>query len=291
MMNAMRPFAGDAMFPKSVCNALTNGMDGRLLQIFKKYYTNHAVLQDLSTTFQRSCSRRILAAMQTAKYEVHSMSPLARDSIGGQAFAANVNAFPSQAECTLDHYSQGGYSSGDGYRSEGGNFDSSCGSRGKLGRGNKCFGCKGPYPYIKNKVIVCPNKDKPGVRIAAKKAYQEWLGKLRKRNKKCKDRQDRPLDFNKLSDRDKTSMRESILTSLCVRDAIDEASTITTDSTHPHDRPRDSCKNSPTKQAKMTILVVHVSVLSSASHKKSIVPAPIAPSAQCCTVLLIPRPC
>ncbi len=30
------------------------------------------------------------------------------------------------------------------------------------------------HPYIRNKVIVCPNKDKLGVCAAAKKAYHEW---------------------------------------------------------------------------------------------------------------------
>jgi hypothetical protein len=188
----------------------------------------------------------------------------------GQVFATNtnVNVFPSQAECNLDLYSQGGYSSGVGYCSKGGHSDSSRGSRGELGWGNKCFGCKGPHPYIKNKVIVCPNKDKPGVRAAAEKAYQEWLEKLCKRNKK---RKDLPLDYNKLNGRDKASMQECILASLCICNTTDEASKITTDSTHPC----DSRKNSPTKQAKMTILVVDLLVLSSASHNKSILLAPI----------------
>jgi hypothetical protein len=115
---------------------------------------------------------------------------------------------------------------------------------------------------------VCPNKDKPGVHAAAEKAYKVWLEILRKRNKK---RKDRPLDYNKLSERDKASMRKSDLKSLCVHNATDEASTITADSSHPHD-PR---KNSPTKRAKMTILIIDVSVLSSASLNKSILLAPI----------------
>jgi hypothetical protein len=66
-------------------------------------------------------------------------------------------------------------------------------------------------------------------------------------------------------------MQESILASLCVRNATDEALAITADSS----RPRDPRKNSPTKQAKMTMLVIDVLVLSSASLNKSILPAPI----------------
>ncbi len=44
MMSAMRPFAGDERFPKSVCNALIDGMASRLLHILKKYYADHALL-------------------------------------------------------------------------------------------------------------------------------------------------------------------------------------------------------------------------------------------------------
>jgi hypothetical protein len=115
---------------------------------------------------------------------------------------------------------------------------------------------------------VCPNKDKPGICATTEKAYQEWLDELCKRNKK---RKDCPLDYNKLNDRDKASVRESILASLCIRNTTDEASTITTDSTCP----RNSCKNSLTKQAKMAILVIDVLVLLSVSLNKSILLAPI----------------
>ncbi len=120
---------------------------------------------------------------------------------------------------------------------------------------------------------MCPNKDKPGVRAAAEKAYQEWLEKSRMKNKNCKDK---PFDYNKLNDRDKALARESVLASLCVcKQKPDKASMITTNSSRPSDRPRDS---PPSKQAKMTILVVDVLVLSSAGHNKSILPAPIVTS-------------
>jgi hypothetical protein len=274
----MRPLAGNERFPKSVYNALIDGMASRLLLcIFKKYYADHALLHDLSATFKHSCFWQILAAMQMTKNEVQSISAITRDTIGGQAFAANAGTFASHAERTLDCYSQGGgYTSGKGYRSDGrycskgGCSDSLCGSCDKLGQGDRCFGCQGPHPYIRNKVIVCPNKDKPGVWAAAKKAYQEWLEKSRKRNKKCKDK---PFDYNKLNDRDKALARENVLASLCMREQKpDEASTITTDSSHPSDHP---CDSPPSKQAKMTFLVVNVLVLSSASHNKSILLPPI----------------
>ncbi len=103
---------------------------------------------------------------------------------------------------------------------------------------------------------MCPNKDKPGVWAAAKKANQEWLEKLHKRNKK---RKDIPFDYNKLNDRDKALACESILASLCMHEQKpDKASTIATNSSRPSDRPHDS---PPSKQAKMTILVVDVLIV------------------------------
>ena len=275
MMSAMRPFASDERFPKSVCNALIDGMDGRLLRVFRKYYADHSVLHDLSATFQRERFRQILAAMQTAEDEVHSISDIARESIGGQAFA--ITAYPSQCERTLERYpSGGGYSSGEGYRSdggyrsEGGRSDTSRGSRGGYGRNHKCFGCGSTqHPWIKDKVIVCPNKDKPGVKEAAEKNYQEYIATSRKRNKKRKESKDKPFDYSSLSAKDKAAAREGVLADLCIGTRTDEASTITQDSIRPSDRPRDP------KQAKMTILVVNVAVLSSNNDNKSLLPAPI----------------
>ena len=67
--------------------------------------------------------------------------------------------------------------------------------------------------------------------------------------------------------------REGVLVSMCVcKQRPDETSMITTDFSHASDHQRNS---SPPKQAKMTILIVDVAVLSSASHTKSILLASI----------------
>ncbi len=62
---------------------------------------------------------------------------IARETIGGQAFADSTPAFASQAKRTLNCYAPGGYSSeasyhsyGGGYRSDSGCSESSRGSRG-----------------------------------------------------------------------------------------------------------------------------------------------------------------
>jgi hypothetical protein len=63
MMSAMRPFAGNKMFLKSVCNPLVDGMSTHLQLIFCKYYPNHAMLHNLSATFQCNHFHQILIAM------------------------------------------------------------------------------------------------------------------------------------------------------------------------------------------------------------------------------------
>ncbi len=185
-MNVMRQFAGNVTFPKSICNALIDGMSPDSLRVFCKHYLDHSLLHDTSSTFQFSQFKPILDAMTSAKEEVANITTIARQSVGGQAFAASVPTFASQAEHTLDRYAPGGYSSEGGYCLDGGSSESSRGSRGELGRGDKCFGCGGPHPYIKNKVVVCPNKDKPGVKEAADTNYREWVKKRKKQNKNLK---------------------------------------------------------------------------------------------------------
>jgi hypothetical protein len=108
-MNAMHPFASEAQFPKSVCNALIDGLDKRLIAIFHRNYPDHTALHDLQGSFQRSRLPIILDAMTMAEEEVQSISAIARSSVGGQAFKLDALAFPSQEEHTLDQYS-GGYS-------------------------------------------------------------------------------------------------------------------------------------------------------------------------------------
>ncbi len=105
----MRPFAGDAQFPKSVCNALIDGLDKRLIAIFCRNHANHALLHKLTASYQCRCFPEILQAMQSAEEEVQSISAIARSSVsGGQAFPITAQAFPSQAERTLANYKSGG---------------------------------------------------------------------------------------------------------------------------------------------------------------------------------------
>ncbi len=116
----MCPFAGEARFPKSICNALIDGLDKCLMAIFRCNYPNHAVLHSLEAAYQRSHFPDIIQAMQLAEDEVHSISAIVHSSVNGQVFKSDAMAFASQAERTLNRYS-GGYTSNgaasSGYRS------------------------------------------------------------------------------------------------------------------------------------------------------------------------------
>jgi hypothetical protein len=98
MMNAMHPFAGKALFSKSVCNVLIDGLDKQLMAIFCHNYANHAILHDLQAWYQRSHFPIILQALQLVEDEVHSISAIACSSIVRQAFKLNAPAFPSHAK-------------------------------------------------------------------------------------------------------------------------------------------------------------------------------------------------
>ncbi len=108
MMNGLRPFAGEACFPVSVCNMLMDGFDSRLVPIFRQNYKDYALAHDLQASFQCSKFPAILSAMQMSEDEVKLITAIAQSSVGGQAFHANAMAFPSQAETTLTRYSRGG---------------------------------------------------------------------------------------------------------------------------------------------------------------------------------------
>jgi uncharacterized Zn finger protein (UPF0148 family) len=272
MMNAMRPFAGEAVFPKSVCNALIDGMDKRLLPIFRRNYPDHAAIHNQGASFQRGRFPMILQAMQMAEDEVQSISAIARSSVAGQAFHADVLAFPSQAERTLERYSSGYQSEGGnsgGYKSEGG-YKSDGGGKRKgrgIGAKDRCFGCgasgSNVHPWMKDGKVVCPNADKPGVRKAAQENYEKWLSKKTDQRRAAKKRKDeKVIDFDTLSDANKAKMKEAVLASMHISVQPQGGTTN-----------QDSALDAPRK--KPIIFVADVVVLSSSSASRDILPAPI----------------
>jgi hypothetical protein len=143
MMNGMRPFAGEARFPVSVCNMLMDGLDSRLVPIFRQNYKDYAQTHNLQASYQHSKFPAILSTMQMSEDEVKLINAIARSSVNGQAFHSDALAFPNQTETNLNRYSGGG-----GYKSDGGSSHGgycSDDSRKSLGKNDAGFGCK-PSP-------------------------------------------------------------------------------------------------------------------------------------------------
>ena len=282
MMNAMRPFASAARFPKSVCNALIDGLDSRLVPIFRRNYPDHAVLHDLSASYQRGKFQDILQAMQMAEDEVNSISEIARSTVNGQAFHADASVNASQAERTLSRYGGGSYTSeggnsggyrsdggaSGGYRSDGGRSTGSNDSR--LGRRDRCFGCSGSHLWVVDGVVVCPNADKPGVREAAAKNYQSWLEKSRARRakRKSKDPTQQSL-YTALSAADK---QRAMSDAIALMAATHNSNRVTA---HVAPAPPAAAYNPLLPNKVPRILIADIAVLSSASDTKGMLPAPI----------------
>ena len=229
-MNAMCPFAGTARFPKSVCNVLIDGLDRRLVPIFCHNYPDHSVMHDLGATYQGSKFQEILQAMQMAEDDVNSISEITCSTVNGQTFHVDAAVNASQAERTLSRYGSGsGYTSkggvSSGYRSNGRRSETSTESR--LGHRNRCFGCKGPHPWMVKGVVVCKNADKPGVRAAAAKAYTEWIKKARARRAKRKNKGPAASTYVSLSDTNKKLVMSDALAMLAASGGVTTRSVAT----------------------------------------------------------------
>jgi hypothetical protein len=265
MMNAMQPFARDERFPVSVCNNLIDGINQRLVPIFRRHYQAYAVIHDLQASYQQLLFPLILSTMKLAEDKVQSITTIACSSIGGQAFTYSANVYPSQAESTLSRYSSG-------YKSDGSSGYCTNNTNGLwgLGKSDCCFGCKGVHPWMKDGVIVCPNCDQPGIRAIAEAAYKAWLAKARKRHAThaSRKRNRGGTNYNNMTPKNKAKIKEQVLASMGVTTIWqgDDASTIT----------NDSAKSGGTKNpTKPLILIADVQVLSLANLSKDILPAPI----------------
>jgi hypothetical protein len=264
-MNATRPFAGDERFPVSVCNKLIDGIDQHLVPIFRRHYRAYAVIHNLQASYQRSRFPLILSTMKLAKDEVQSIATIARSSVRGQAFIYSANVYPSQAELTLSRYlSRYKLDGSSGYRT-----DNTNGLRG-LGKSDRCFGCKGVHPWMKDGVIVCPNCNQPGVRAIAEAAYKAWLAKAHKRRAThaLRKRNRGGTNYNNTTPENKAKIKEQVLASMGVTTIRqgDNASTATNNSAE---------SGGAKPPMKPLILIADVQVLSLANLSKDILPTPI----------------
>lgn len=203
LMAAARPFITQDIFPVSICNKYIDNLDPRLLPAFKKYFTQYADNHPRERSYQLPTLQRILAAATTAEEEVTSIRQLSREAVG-QSFHTDVvspagaSAHPSQAEHTLSRYKESKSS------------PTSTSSR------LECFGCGGPHPFGKRdedgkSIILCPNKDKPGVIERGEKNYNAWNLRMQKRRVQRKRKGINSANFEDFSDAAKERIRKQVL--------------------------------------------------------------------------------
>jgi hypothetical protein len=177
----------------SLCTRFQDGLNTCLQTGYRQYFPQHSVVQSLNAAHQRKTLQAMLQAAQQAEDDLLAVQRIAREAMGlSQAFHAGavaggatqiVGAYPSQAEQTLRRYPQEG---GQGPSTPMGTRGSPSGNRGWT-----CFGCGGPHPWSEFRgdqgrgnqgqhVVICPNRDNPGIREHAAKQIK----KMRKRRKK-----------------------------------------------------------------------------------------------------------
>jgi hypothetical protein len=192
LMSASRPFSSQREYPVSVCARFIDGLDPRLLTGFRRNFPHHSVVQSLNAAHQRKVLQEMLQAAQIAEDDFLLITRVSREAVGlSQAFLGNspagggqvnpvVGAYPSQAELTMQRYATGGGQSTDG------SATTPTGDR----RGRRffaCHGCGGPHPWTEFKngehIVICPNRDNPGVRENAKKNIDKMKANRQKRHR------------------------------------------------------------------------------------------------------------
>ncbi len=161
----------------------------------------------------------MLQAAQQAEDDLHAVQRVAREAVGmSQAFHASATggvpiaagAFPSQAEKTLTCYS------GDSWSPAAGNAQRSMG----IQRPWSCFGCGGPHPYsefrgTEGHVIVCPNKDNPGVRENAARIIERMRKNRKKRHAQNLKRKNLgTANLSNFDEQDKKRITKQVLASM-----------------------------------------------------------------------------
>ena len=244
LMSASRPFSSQREYPVSVCARFIDGLDPRLLTGFRRNYPNHSVVQSLNAAHQRKVLQEMLQAAQIAEDDFLMITRVSREAVGlSQAFHATspsgggqgnpiVGAYPSQAEMTMQRYASGGQST-----------DGSANTPTGGGRGRRlfaCHGCGGPHSWTEFKngehIVICPNKDNPGVRENAKRNIDRMKANRQKRHRQNTKRKNLgTANFADFDDAGQARIREQVLLALResgreISDATSVASSITTPS-------------------------------------------------------------
>jgi hypothetical protein len=161
----------------------------------------------------------MLQAAQQAENDLHAVQRIAREVVGmSQAFHASTTGgiqtvagtFPSQAETALMGYSGDSKSQAASHLLRGGGLQHPW----------SCFGCGGPHPYSEicgneGHVIICPNKDNPGVRENAACNIEKMRKNRKKRhNQNSKRKNLRTANLSGFDEQSKKCITNQVLAAM-----------------------------------------------------------------------------
>jgi len=81
-MNASCPFSSQREFPISVCQKFQDGLHPRLITGFRRFFSDHSVVQSLASMHQRKILQQMLLAAQQAEDEYDSTQRIVNEAIG-----------------------------------------------------------------------------------------------------------------------------------------------------------------------------------------------------------------
>jgi hypothetical protein len=121
---------------------------------------------------------------------------------------------------------------------------------------------------MQDKIILCPHKDRPGIRETAEKNYKDWLAKYKARHKNWKE-----INFDNMSPHQQKKITKQVLSSLANLSTRDTAvSSITNNSGGLRSTLSTTGRRCTPNSL---IFVIDVAILLTSTSNKELLPAPI----------------
>jgi hypothetical protein len=181
-LNALRPFYDLVEDPIDLAGVFMAHIEPTLTKSFQVHYPDFGQARKRTAIIQRRILMDMLKALIRAEADVSNiLEVVSADKRRGEQFHVKPSAVPaylSVAEQTINSYTPGG---GDALKSVE-----------TEGKDLSCFGCGHPHLWSKKVngkwVVICPNKDQPGVRERVKLTILQYQTRQRKKTRKNQKR-------------------------------------------------------------------------------------------------------
>ncbi len=209
IMQGSRSFAHQTEWPVSVSNICINNMCPRLRSAFEELFPRHNEPHDRRGRLQREILQDILQKATMAEAKIRTIQNIAWNAAGGQGFCADADTFASQAETTLGRYQKPP-------------TPRKPGSRIPI-----CWGCQEDHVWCgRDRIVTCPNKDRPGVKATAEKVIAERKKQSADRKKNRDQNKDSPSKRKKINYDDLTAEEQQHLLRQALASHAESPSTV-----------------------------------------------------------------